>query len=84
MGIFEVKDVGKWFGGLQVFGDVNFSVKENFVYVIIGLNGVGKFILLNCFVGKLILDIGFVIFDGQFVLGCMFYEINQMGISCVF
>ncbi|MCP4811369.1 MAG: ATP-binding cassette domain-containing protein, partial [Planctomycetaceae bacterium] len=81
MGILEVKDVGKRFGGLQALGDVNLSVKENTVHAIIGPNGAGKSTLLNCLVGKLIPDTGSVMFDGQSVLGRSPHEINQMGIS---
>ncbi|SFM77759.1 ABC transporter ATP-binding protein [Shimia aestuarii] len=84
MGILEVKDVGKRFGGLQALSDVNLSVKENSVHAIIGPNGAGKSTLLNCLVGKLIPDTGSVMFDGQSVLGRTPYEINQMGISRVF
>ena len=84
MGILEVKDVGKRFGGLQALGDVNLSVAENSVHAIIGPNGAGKSTLLNCLVGKLIPDSGSVMFDGQSVLGRKPYEINQMGISRVF
>ncbi len=84
MGILEVKNVGKRFGGLQALGDVNLSVKENTVHAIIGPNGAGKSTLLNCLVGKLIPDTGSVMFDGQSVLGRAPYEINQMGISRVF
>ncbi|MEM6304587.1 MAG: ABC transporter ATP-binding protein [Pseudomonadota bacterium] len=84
MGILEVKNVGKRFGGLQALGDVNLSVAENSVHAIIGPNGAGKSTLLNCFVGKLIPDTGSVMFDGQSVLGRKPYEINQMGISRVF
>ena len=84
MGILEVKDVGKRFGGLQALGDVNLSVKENTVHAIIGPNGAGKSTLLNCFVGKLIPDTGSVTFDSQSVLGRTPYQINQMGISRVF
>jgi branched-chain amino acid transport system ATP-binding protein len=84
MGILEVKDVGKRFGGLQALSDVNLSVKENSVHAIIGPNGAGKSTLLNCLVGKLIPDTGSVMFDGQSVLGRAPYEINQMGISRVF
>ena len=84
MGILEVKDVGKRFGGLQALGDVNLDVKENTVHAIIGPNGAGKSTLLNCLVGKLIPDTGSVMFDGQSVLGRTPYEINQMGISRVF
>ncbi len=84
MGILEVKDVNKRFGGLQALGDVNLSVAENSCHAIIGPNGAGKSTLLNCLVGKLIPDTGSVMFDGQSVLGRKPYEINQMGISRVF
>jgi branched-chain amino acid transport system ATP-binding protein len=84
MGILEVKDVGKNFGGLQALGNVNLSVAENSVHAIIGPNGAGKSTLLNCLVGKLIPDSGSVMFDGQSMLGRSPHEINQMGISRVF
>ena len=84
MGILEVKDVGKRFGGLQALGDVNLSVQENTCHAIIGPNGAGKSTLLNCLIGKLIPDTGSVMFDGQSVLGRTPYEICQMGISRVF
>ena len=84
MGILEVKDVGKRFGGLQALSDVNLSVKEQTCHAIIGPNGAGKSTLLNCLVGKLIPDTGSVMFDGQSVLGRSPHEINQMGISRVF
>ncbi len=84
MGILEIKDVNKRFGGLQALGDVNLSIKQNTVHAIIGPNGAGKSTLLNCLVGKLIPDTGSVMFDGQSVLGRTPYQINQMGISRVF
>ncbi|THH38074.1 ABC transporter ATP-binding protein [Aliishimia ponticola] len=84
MGILEVKNVGKRFGGLQALSDVNLSVAENTVHAIIGPNGAGKSTLLNCLIGKLIPDTGSVSFDGQSVLGRKPFEICQMGISRVF
>lgn len=84
MGILEVKNVNKNFGGLKALSEVNLSVKENTVHAIIGPNGAGKSTLLNCLVGKLIPDTGSVMFDGQSVLGRAPFEINQMGISRVF
>jgi branched-chain amino acid transport system ATP-binding protein len=84
MGILEVKNVGKRFGGLQALSEVNLSVAENSCHAIIGPNGAGKSTLLNCLMGKLIPDSGSVMFDGQSVLGRAPYEINQMGISRVF
>jgi branched-chain amino acid transport system ATP-binding protein len=84
MGILEVRNVNKRFGGLQALGDVNLTVEENTVHAIIGPNGAGKSTLLNVLVGKLIPDTGSVSFDGQSVLGRKPFEINQMGISRVF
>ncbi|MGB3553758.1 MAG: ABC transporter ATP-binding protein [Jannaschia sp.] len=84
MGILEVKNVGKRFGGLQALSDVNLSITEGSVHAIIGPNGAGKSTLLNCLVGKLIPDTGSVSFEGQSVLGRKPHEINQMGISRVF
>ena len=84
MGILEVKNVGKRFGGLQALSDVNLSVAEQSVHAIIGPNGAGKSTLLNCLVGKLIPDTGSVTFAGESVLGRKPHEINQMGVSRVF
>jgi branched-chain amino acid transport system ATP-binding protein len=84
MGILEVKDVGKRFGGLQALSKVNLSVAENSVHALIGPNGAGKSTLLNCLVGKLVPDTGSVSFQGQSVLGRKPHEINQMGIARVF
>ncbi len=84
MGILEIKNVGKRFGGLKALSDVNLSVQENTVHAIIGPNGAGKSTLLNCLIGKLIPDTGSVMFDDNSVLGRKPHEINQMGISRVF
>ncbi len=84
MGILEVKDINKSFGGLQALSHVNLDIAENSVHAIIGPNGAGKSTLLNVLIGKLIPDTGSVTFDGRQVLGHEPYEINQMGISRVF
>ena len=84
MGILEVKNVAKRFGGLQALDQVNLSVAENSCHAIIGPNGAGKSTFLNCLIGKLIPDTGSALFKGQSVLGRSPYEINQMGISRVF
>ena len=84
MGILEIKDINKRFGGLQALGDVNLSVEEGTCHAIIGPNGAGKSTLLNVLVGKLTPDTGSVTFKGQSVLGRKPHEINQMGISRVF
>ena len=84
MGILEVKNVSKRFGGLKALSEGNLSVQENTVHAIIGPNGAGKSTLLNVLVGKLIPDTGSVTFNGESVLGRKPHQINQMGISRVF
>ena len=84
MGILEVTDVNKRFGGLQALGNVNLNVEEGSVHAIIGPNGAGKSTLLNCFVGRLVPDTGSVMFQGKSLLGIQPHEINQLGVSRVF
>ncbi len=84
IGILEVKNVSKSFGGLRALHDVNLSIKRNSLHAIIGPNGAGKSTLLNCLVGKLMPSSGSVMFDGHSLLGIKPYEINQLGVSRVF
>ena len=84
MGILEVQNVNKHFGGLHALNNVNLDVTEGTVHAIIGPNGAGKSTFLNCLIGKLAPDTGSVMFQGQPVLGKKPHEINQMGISRVF
>ncbi|MBL1437120.1 MAG: ABC transporter ATP-binding protein [Rhodobacteraceae bacterium] len=84
MGILEVQNVNKRFGGLQALNNVNLSVTEGSVHALIGPNGAGKSTFLNCLIGKLKPDTGSVMFDGKPVLGKKPHEINQLGVSRVF
>lgn len=84
MGILEVSNVNKRFGGLQALGNVNLDIANGTVHAIIGPNGAGKSTLLNVLIGKLEPDTGTVLFNGTSVLGRKPYEINQLGISRVF
>ena len=84
MGILEVQNVNKSFGGLKALQNVNLNVEEGTIHAIIGPNGAGKSTLLNCFVGKLTPDTGSVMFDGHSLLGVKPHEINQYGVSRVF
>jgi branched-chain amino acid transport system ATP-binding protein len=84
MGILEVSNVNKSFGGLKALNEVNLSVEKGTVHAIIGPNGAGKSTLLNCFIGRLVPDTGSVTFDGTSLLGIKPHEINQAGVSRVF
>ena len=84
MGILEVRDVNKRFGGLQALAHVNLDIQEGSIHAIIGPNGAGKSTLLNCLVGRLVPDSGEVTFSKQSLLGRKPFEINQLGIARVF
>ncbi|PLS21860.1 ABC transporter ATP-binding protein [Neptunicoccus cionae] len=84
MGILEIQNVNKSFGGLKALQNVNLNIEEGTIHAIIGPNGAGKSTLLNCFVGKLVPDTGTVTFDGHSLLGKKPHEINQIGVSRVF
>lgn len=84
MGILDVQNVNKSFGGLKALHNVNLDIEEGKIHAIIGPNGAGKSTLLNCFVGKLMPDTGTVMFDEQSLLGIKPHEINQLGVSRVF
>lgn len=84
MGILEVNNVNKRFGGLKALNEVNINVEPHTVHAIIGPNGAGKSTLLNCFIGKLEPDTGTVMFDGHSLLNLAPHKINQLGVSRVF
>ncbi len=46
--MIEIKNLSKWYGKLQVLKDINLSVAEKEVVVIIGASGSGKSTLLRC------------------------------------
>ncbi|MCF6304305.1 MAG: ABC transporter ATP-binding protein [Rhodobacteraceae bacterium] len=84
MGILEVSNVNKHFGGLHALNNVDLNVEQGSLHAIIGPNGAGKSTFLNCLIGKLKPDTGSVLFEGQTVLGKKPHQINQLGISRVF
>lgn len=61
--LFFVKDVSKYYGNWIGCVNVGFDFYSGEVMGIVGEFGFGKLILLNCFVGYYVLDIGEVIFD---------------------
>jgi branched-chain amino acid transport system ATP-binding protein len=49
--ILEVKNLSKYFGGLEAFSEVNLTVAEGEIAGLIGPNGAGKTTLINCITG---------------------------------
>lgn len=81
MGILEVKNVGKRFGGLQALGDVNLNIAENSVHAIIGPNGAGKSTFINLVTRMLDPTEGDIEFKGESIARDDPHEVVQKGVS---
>ena len=67
MSIIEFREVDKFFGDFQVLEDINFSVDEGEVVVVIGPSGSGKSTLLRCINGLEEISSGELVVDGMHV-----------------
>ena len=67
MSIIEFREVDKFFGDFQVLEDINFSVDEGEVVVVIGPSGSGKSTLLRCINGLEEISSGELIVDRMHV-----------------
>lgn len=68
---------------LLILCEVLFVVECGKVMVIIGLNGVGKLILIKVVFGLLLVMSGMIVVDGMDVIGLMFDCMIQVGIVYV-
>ena len=69
MNMVEFKNVSKRFGSTVVLEDVNFSIKQGEVVVLIGPSGSGKSTLLRCIDALETIDSGDLLVDGLSVRG---------------
>ena len=65
MGIIEFHGVDKWFGDFQVLKDIEFTVDEGEVVVVIGPSGSGKSTLLRCINALESINGGELVVDGM-------------------
>ncbi|MGD0230850.1 MAG: ATP-binding cassette domain-containing protein [Syntrophorhabdales bacterium] len=84
MGILEVKNITKTFGGVIALDGVSVNVKENTLLGIIGPNGSGKTTLVNVITGFVKPDRGSVLFRGREMIGYAPYRVSNMGIGRAF
>jgi branched-chain amino acid transport system ATP-binding protein len=76
-----VQEIAKSFGGIKALDRVSFTVKENEVVGIIGLNGSGKTTSVNVITGFVKPDSGHVRFNGQEITGLSPHRIAALGIA---
>ncbi|MDE6553584.1 MAG: ATP-binding cassette domain-containing protein [Muribaculaceae bacterium] len=63
--MIEVKNISKWFDGVQVLHEVSAKFETGKTNLIIGQSGSGKTVLLKCLVGLLRPEEGEIYYDGR-------------------
>jgi len=84
MGILEISNINKAFGGLQAISEVSMAIEEGEVYGLIGTNGSGKTTLFNVVCGFFKPDNGSIIFRGRDITGLPPEKVCKMGIGRCF
>jgi branched-chain amino acid transport system ATP-binding protein len=84
MGVLEIKDVYKSFGGLMAIQCVSMDIQGQEVCSIIGPNGAGKTTLFNVISGRFPPDDGHVYFQGMDITGKPAHRIVSMGMGRTF
>jgi branched-chain amino acid transport system ATP-binding protein len=84
VGLLEVENLRRSFGGLVAIDRVSFQVTSGQIKAVIGPNGAGKTTLFNVISGLLKADSGSVKFKGQPIVGLKPYQIAAAGISRTF
>lgn len=83
--ILMIKDFYVEIEGKEILKGVNFEIKGGEFYVVMGLNGIGKFILLVVIMGYFKYEVikGSIMFDGKDVLEMEVDECVQVGLFFV-
>jgi branched-chain amino acid transport system ATP-binding protein len=84
MDLLVLEEVSKSFGGVKALDGVSFSVEENQVVGIIGLNGSGKTTSVNVITGFVKADSGQVRLKGQEITALAPHRIASLGIARTF
>ncbi|MBW2065825.1 MAG: ABC transporter ATP-binding protein [Deltaproteobacteria bacterium] len=84
MGLLEVRNVTKYFGGLKANDDISFSLEEGELVGLIGPNGAGKTTLFNCISGLHPVSSGEVFFEGENIASLKAHEIARRGLARTF
>jgi len=84
MGLLEIDNISKSFGGLSANRDISLSIEQNQIVSIIGPNGAGKTTLFNIITGVESLDTGSVKFAGTDITKMETPEIARLGLVRTF
>jgi branched-chain amino acid transport system ATP-binding protein len=81
MDLLILEEISKSFGGIKALDGVSFSVEQNEIVGIIGLNGSGKTTSVNAITGFVKPDSGHVRFKGREITGLPPHRIAALGIA---
>jgi len=84
MGLLEVRNVSKTFGGLTAVNAVDFAVEPGAIASLIGPNGAGKTTLFNMVTGLSSPSAGRIVFNGEEITGLRPHRIAARGIGRTF
>jgi branched-chain amino acid transport system ATP-binding protein len=82
--LLEVRNVSRFFGGLQALQDVSFTVNQGQIFGIIGPNGAGKSTMFNCITCLFPPSSGQILFEGRDITGMKPHRITTLGITRIF
>jgi branched-chain amino acid transport system ATP-binding protein len=84
MGILEISNIEKRFGGLEALSKVSITIKEGEIYGLIGTNGAGKTTLFNVICGFLKPESGLIMFKGKDITALEPVKVCKIGIGRCF
>ncbi len=84
MGILEVRNLTKLFGGLKAVSDYSLNLNKGELIGIIGPNGAGKTTIFNLLTGVYPPTSGEILLEGKSIIGLRPDQIVQRGISRTF
>jgi len=82
--MLEVTNLQKSFGGLVAVKSLSFSVPDNSILGLIGVNGSGKTTVMNCINGLYHASAGSIRFNADEVVGKRPHEVTRLGIGRTF
>lgn len=83
-GVLSLKQVSRWFGGVQALADVSMDIGQGEIYGLIGPNGAGKTTLVNAITGFYPPQQGTIRFEGKPLNGIQPHRVARNGIARTF
>lgn len=84
MSLLEIRNVSKYFGGLEAIGNLDFAVDQGEIRGLIGPNGAGKTTLFNVISGVYRPTSGRVVFKGKDITHLKPHAVAKMGLVRTF